>query len=352
MLRRRARSNVFLVLSFYLIYVKVRDLSHRRRLSLGDSLPPPPSHAINALSSAAGEESRLERVDPVTLVQNYKKIEERFLNRKSHLRNVCQTPKRPVDPELRAKLLPNIIADSELPSADQTNFTAFFGCIPPESGSTIFHAWWWDIYQPDREFNAHARRENAAKIEAMAFEQLADLAQSAKSVKFLVVRHPLTRFVSNWDDHFCFGCETGRAIVADNPDITAFVKTSLDEDYQIGFKELVQFVNQYGIDFDVHFSTQRNECRPCAIDYDYIIKLESIHEDIQYIMAKLNRPDNTKELVSHEAIAKNKNAKLYRNYFNLVAGGELERLVALYQDDLDLFNYTFDFKTKSIGGWD
>ena len=63
------------------------------------------------------------------------------------------------------------------------------------------------------------------------------------SVKFLVVRHPLTRFVSNWDDHFCFGCETGRAIIARNPDIAPFVKTSLDEDYQIGFKELVQFVN-------------------------------------------------------------------------------------------------------------
>ena len=36
----------------------------------------------------------------------------------------------------------------------------------------------------------------------------------------------------------------------------------------------------------MHFSTQRNECRPCAIDYDYIIKLESIHEDIQYIMVR------------------------------------------------------------------
>jgi len=28
-------------------------------------------------------------------------------------------------------ILSNIIADEELPSADQTNFTSFFGCIPP-----------------------------------------------------------------------------------------------------------------------------------------------------------------------------------------------------------------------------
>ena len=94
MLRRRARSNVFLLLSFYLIYVKVRDLSQRRRLTHGDSLPPPPGHSINALSPAAGEESRLERVDPVTLVQNYKKIEERFLNRKNHLRSVLKPLER------------------------------------------------------------------------------------------------------------------------------------------------------------------------------------------------------------------------------------------------------------------
>lgn len=181
---------------------------------------------------------------------------------------------------------------------------------------------------------------------------LEKLASSSKSIKFLVVRHPLTRFVSNWDDHFCTGCGTGADIIAQNSEMDSFVHSSTDNDYQIGFKQLVNFVNINGISFDVHFNTQHNECVPCDVTYDYIVKLESIHEDIQYLMARLNRPDNTKELISHETIAKNKNANLYKNYFNMLTTAEIRRLVSLYQNDFDLFNYTFDFKSKTIGGWD
>jgi len=68
-------------------------------------------------------------------------------------------------------------------------------------------------------------------------------------------------------------------------------------------------------------------------------------------MAKLNRPDNTKELISHETISKNKNANFYKNYFNMLNDDQLKRIVNLYQSDFDAFNYTFDFKTKTISGW-
>jgi hypothetical protein len=69
-------------------------------------------------------------------------------------------------------------------------------------------------------------------------------------------------------------------------------------------------------------------------------------------MAKLNRHDNTKELISQETITKNKNSGFYKNYFNTLSKSELEELVYLYQEDLELFNYSFDFKSKNIGGWD
>ena len=44
-----------------------------------------------------------------------------------------------------------------------------------------------------------------AKINEMAPGSLEFLSKSETSIKFIVVRHPLTRFVSNWDDHFCTG---------------------------------------------------------------------------------------------------------------------------------------------------
>ena len=177
-----------------------------------------------------------------------------------------------------------------------------------------------------------------------------------------------------------------------------------------------------------------SQCHPCAINYDYIIKLETIYEDIQarfqqresfrvlgtimielvtefllvtilkpcdkwtivikivigflkltfviniirpkvrhqhqkffssptsffsigwtrkkYLMAILNRPDNTKELISQETISKNKNAELFKFYFNLLSPEALETLNRIHLDDLDIFNYSFDPIKKLIGGWD
>ena len=43
------------------------------------------------------------------------------------------------------------------------------------------------------------------------------------------------------------------------------------------------FWNEFfrNLNFDVHFASQMSQCHPCAINYDYIIKLETIYEDIQ-----------------------------------------------------------------------
>lgn len=69
-------------------------------------------------------------------------------------------------------------------------------------------------------------------------------------------------------------------------------------------------------------------------------------------MAILNRPDNTKELISQETISKNKNGELFKFYFNLLSPEALETLNRIHLDDLDIFNYSFDPIKKLVGGWD
>ena len=61
----------------------------------------------------------------------------------------------------------NIIADDSLPSPRTKRKSKFFGCIPPESGSTIFQAWWWDVYNPNLDFTRDSRKENQQKMEQM-----------------------------------------------------------------------------------------------------------------------------------------------------------------------------------------
>ena len=61
----------------------------------------------------------------------------------------------------------NIIADDSLPSPRTKRKSKFFGCIPPESGSTIFQAWWWDVYNPNLDFTRDSRKENQRKMDQM-----------------------------------------------------------------------------------------------------------------------------------------------------------------------------------------
>ena len=77
-----------------------------------------------------------------------------------------------------------------------------------------------------------------------------------------------------------------------------------------------------------------------------------INLDLSYIIARLGRLDNTKELVSPETVAKNKNVNLYRYYFNTLNEELLNKLVSYYKIDSSLFNYSFDQAKRAIGGWD
>ena len=96
----------------------------------------------------------------------------------------------------------NVCSDSSLMSADQSKSSSFFGCIPPESGLTVFAAWWFDVYHPDEEFNQRGRDEIHKKVKSIPKEEREKLAHNEETTRFLVVRHPLTRFVSAWvEDH-------------------------------------------------------------------------------------------------------------------------------------------------------
>ena len=50
------------------------------------------------------------------------------------------------------------------------------------------------------------------------------------------------------------------------------------DEYQIRFDLLAKYLVENGNSFDSHFKSQYESCRLCTIKYDYIIKLETLHE--------------------------------------------------------------------------
>ena len=77
----------------------------------------------------------------------------------------------------------------------------------------------------------------------MQISEWNELLTRADVVKFAVVRHPLTRFVSVWDDHFCRSCDHPK-----DPFLEKKIGVSDDEnEYQISLQELAQAVVDQGI---------------------------------------------------------------------------------------------------------
>ena len=102
----------------------------------------------------------------------------------------------------------------------------------------------------------------------------------------------------------------GKDIINRNAQLKSLNTEDGTSDYLISFPDLVNYANQRffiifnfqsiiffakntilpenflneifrNLNFDVHFASQMSQCHPCAINYDYIIKLETIYEDIQ-----------------------------------------------------------------------
>jgi len=337
-MRRRTKVNVTLAITLWLI--ASHYVAHH-----GFNLGPILSHFGYHLHS-----DDLTRLDQ----SQREMIEQRFKSRKASLREYCSRNYVPNEINFESLKWSSIIYDDALPSPRHPHHAAkFLGCVPPESGSTIFQAWWWDVYNPQLTFTQESRQLNQQRMAQIKENHRNKLLQSPHSIKFMVIRHPLTRFVGSWDDIFCTHCQIGRQIIQQNPTLSQISQQTSDSEYMIALPSLVNFVVQdrSNLEIDAHFSSQMSQCQPCAVDYDYIIKLETIQEDIQYLMALLDRPDNTKELVSQETISKNRNPDLYRHYFRTITDAALDALAHVHADDMNAFNYTLDTQSKAIGGW-
>ena len=61
------------------------------------------------------------------------------------------------------------------------------------------------------------------------------------------------------------------------------------DEYQIRFDLLAKYLVENGDDFDNYFKSQSDSCKMCSINYDYIIKLETLHEGKKFEIYKHKR---------------------------------------------------------------
>ena len=197
--------------------------------------------------------------------------------------------------------------------------------------------------------------------------------RNQSEIRIIVVRHPFERLVSAFRQKLerldpTVYRKHGRAISNYRSEyIAKFGLQSLSSDMNFGailpvnhgtrtsklptFWEFVQWIiRSNGSMANIHWIPIYHFCSICAFGYDYVVKHEHYHEEnlefmqetglFKYLSTSsvldkkvnVNRPD---EMLSTD---------ITKLYFEVLSNEEIQKLFQVYQNDFQLFNYSFTFR--------
>jgi len=195
----------------------------------------------------------------------------------------------------------------------------------------------------------------------------------SESIKFIIVRHPFERLVSAYRDKLAGFSRNDHYLDMRKHIITKYRKDLSDKSAIPTFSESVDFVldelkkmeaGSSNLVIDGHFMPYTRRCIPCAIEYDVIIKFESLEDDSQYLIEQCNLEDKLQ--VVHENAAptgprtpqgqKNKSKKVKSGksnpeltasstnkaltFFKDIESDKIKQLYTHYKYDFEIFGYS------------
>ena len=119
--------------------------------------------------------------------------------------------------------------------------------------------------------------------------------------KLIIVRNPHERLLSAYNDKFVNRKKSSHFVRIYGPLImkntAKYMKRSnvnyaIDKETEITFQDFVRYVgnveNELSTLDECHWREIYQLCSPCAIQYDYILKLETMSDDVRYILSSIN----------------------------------------------------------------
>ena len=92
--------------------------------------------------------------------------------------------------------------------------------------------------------------------------------------------------------------------------------------------------------FDEHWAQYSTLCHRCHIDYDYIVKFETMREDAAYVLSKLGPHHQCLEVNYPELFNYNQStSSVFDQYFSTLTTAQVELLKDIYSVDFKLFGY-------------
>ena len=115
----------------------------------------------------------------------------------------------------------------------------------------------------------------------------------------------------------------------------------------ITFPEFIEYIvdsGKYKGFFDEHWRPMYQLAYPCIINYDFIGKFETLHDDITYVLQKAYGLDPVDDS-PFKHTSKKTDKSVVASFFKDVPASDIEKLKEIYALDFQLFNYSTDLPT-------
>ena len=109
-------------------------------------------------------------------------------------------------------------------------------------------------------------------------------------------------------------------------------------DTTASFEDFVNFLIRSKVK-DGHWELYESWCKPCMIDYDYIIKFETIFEDLAYLVLKLNITVSDHANVLMQKWRKQTDENKIKKFFDQIPKHLALALYEHYKKDFLYFGY-------------
>ena len=188
--------------------------------------------------------------------------------------------------------------------------------------------------------------------------------QFKQDIKFITVRHPYDRLVSGYYNLRFFKPGRGDAL----PYVTQHFKqrfhSSIHGDLKLlTFEQFLTVVTDTTIRIyqDRHWKPYTESCYVCHIEYDYILKTETLYSDMEQITKHLGHPDMKLTEVKMNAYKRDTDSarpitdenkpsgtgwQKHLPEFETLSPGIKQAVAQRYRNDMEMFGYHFDEKTN------
>lgn len=258
-------------------------------------------------------------------------MEIRLQERKARVQDYCKRHKRNAD----------TVLGKDLQHFDVFRSRKVIYCFIPKVSSSQWKKELSPLVRDDKQIYKGSLKNSLSKFPRQEVEQMLK-----NSFTFLFVRDPMERVLSAYKDKFVkdnkyFHRAYGRDIIKRcRPNAT---KQALETGSGVTFPEFTKYLVETPMRNE-HWQAFDKLCHPCAVNYDFIGRFETLFEDAHYLIKKAGIDDR----VSSRSFRSSNTAADILHYYSQIPKQRIFQMAKIYESDYELFGYSFPGKLGAL----